>query len=224
MTGEKNRYKPLDKLAGLNDKQLKTPKHDEMILWLLNMDNIKSLFKNEIEESKKPIFEFKTNLLNEITEESKNTYQEYKEKYLVCENEDSWNESHDKILKELKETYDSIPDEPDIKLISEAPIVSGSNNFIIGYWDLKIILHMGEIREGWDEKKRYRKEGKPTRILYIEVKPKIESFGETLRQLRTYQQIEGLSRNFTYLFSGDDNFKDAFESQGIKVILTSEVM
>lgn len=38
MTGQKNRYKTTEKLWDLDDKQLKTPKHDAMVLWL--MDNL----------------------------------------------------------------------------------------------------------------------------------------------------------------------------------------
>ena len=43
MTGEKNRYKTHEKLRNLDDKQLSTPKHDEMILWLLNKENLEKL-------------------------------------------------------------------------------------------------------------------------------------------------------------------------------------
>jgi len=44
MTGEKNRFTTTEKLWKLDDTTLKTPAHDEMVLWLLNKDNIKSLF------------------------------------------------------------------------------------------------------------------------------------------------------------------------------------
>ena len=44
MTGEKNRYTTTEKLWDLDDKTLKTPAHDEMVLWLLNKTNILSLF------------------------------------------------------------------------------------------------------------------------------------------------------------------------------------
>lgn len=50
MTGEKNRYKTLDKMWKLDDEQLKTPKHDEMVLYLLNKDVIKELFKDELQK------------------------------------------------------------------------------------------------------------------------------------------------------------------------------
>ena len=39
MTGQKNRFKTTEKLWDLDDKQLKTPKHDAMVLWLMDKDN-----------------------------------------------------------------------------------------------------------------------------------------------------------------------------------------
>ncbi|MFY9638744.1 MAG: hypothetical protein WAK14_08105, partial [Methanobacterium sp.] len=41
MTGQNKRSKTFEQIAGLEDKQLATPKHDEMILWLLNIENLK---------------------------------------------------------------------------------------------------------------------------------------------------------------------------------------
>ena len=39
MTGQKNRFKTTEKLWDLDVKQLKTPKHDAMVLWLMDKDN-----------------------------------------------------------------------------------------------------------------------------------------------------------------------------------------
>ena len=39
MTGQKNRFKTTEKLWDLDDKQLKTPKHDAMVLWLMDKDS-----------------------------------------------------------------------------------------------------------------------------------------------------------------------------------------
>ena len=36
MTGQKNRFSTTEKLWNLDDKQLKTPKHDAMVLWLMS--------------------------------------------------------------------------------------------------------------------------------------------------------------------------------------------
>ena len=50
MTGEKNRFKTTEKLWDLDDKQLKTPKHDAMVLWLMDKENIAkyNLFEKSI--------------------------------------------------------------------------------------------------------------------------------------------------------------------------------
>lgn len=41
MTGEKNRYSSVEKLWKLDDDTLKTPTHDEMVLYLLNEENLR---------------------------------------------------------------------------------------------------------------------------------------------------------------------------------------
>ena len=46
MTGEKNRFKTTEKLWDLDDKQLKSPVHDAMILWLMDEHNLKVLLFN----------------------------------------------------------------------------------------------------------------------------------------------------------------------------------
>jgi len=52
----------------------------------------------------------------------------------------------------------------------------------------------------------------------IEVKPKISSFGATLRQLNKYAEYGRVPKNDIYLYTPDTTFKDAFENQGFKVI------
>ena len=44
MTGQKNRFKTTEKLWDLDDKQLKTPKHDAMVLWLMDEENYLNYF------------------------------------------------------------------------------------------------------------------------------------------------------------------------------------
>src|SRR5574344_100773 len=54
MTGQKNRFKTTEKLWDLDDKQLKTPKHDAMVLWLMDKDNYTQClnFNNVIKEGR----------------------------------------------------------------------------------------------------------------------------------------------------------------------------
>jgi hypothetical protein len=51
---------------------------------------------------------------------------------------------------------------------------------------------------------------------FIEIKPKIENFGATLRQLKLYISYGYEDR--AYIFTGDLRYQEEFENQGIKVI------
>lgn len=177
MTGEKNRYKTLDKMWKLDDEQLKTPKHDEMVLYLLNKDNLFALI------DRKPKQEIRFgNVYGRSFIETKQLRRKIHYKNEVFE------------------------------IISESPI-KAQNGFLIGYWDIEVII--AEKTEGYNE---YLIE-----TYYVEVKPKITSFGETLRQLNTYRSyLADFERENIYLFTEDLRFKDAFESQGIKVISPPE--
>lgn len=151
MTGEKNRYSSVEKLWKLDDETLKTPRHDEMVIWLLNKTNIK------------------------------------------------------KILPPLHENFDETLDKY-IRIESEVPITT-HNKFIVGYWDIVVSVRTKDNLLS----------------AYIEVKPTVVSFGATLRQIKTYQQYIYMSVGNTYLFTDNMRFKDAFESQGIKVISAEEM-
>jgi hypothetical protein len=148
MTGEKNRYSSVEKLWKLDDETLKTPRHDEMVIWLLDKNNVKHLLAEKLKD---------------------------------CD------------INEL-----------DIQ--SEVPIMT-DRKFLVGYWDIVVKANKHPF--------------------YIEVKPQIDSFGATLRQIKTYQEYELMDHAYlpnrevyehTYLFTDDLRFKDAFESQGIHVI------
>lgn len=162
MTGEKNRYTTTEKLWKLDDETLKTPKHDEMVLWLLNKDNVKSLFPEFIDS--------------------------------------------------------------DIMIVSEDPLTAG-NGFLVGYLDIVINYNLHR----YDVPDKYKEfHDTPPMCKYIEVKPVISSFGSTLRQLKTYihylnHRVLHNSKQWNtpvdmYLFTADLIFKEAFESQGIKVL------
>ncbi len=210
MTGEKNRYKSLDKMWKLDDEQLKTPKHDEMVLYLLNIDIIKKLFENELIKNIK----IRMKSIEEdiqLTEHRISVDNTYHRGFNLDKLKDKLQR-----LTEIKEDYISGKLFEDIKfdIISEAPI-KAPNGFLIGYWDVKVELpfpYEDEVRGG---------DWRFIRAFYIEVKPKINSFGATLRQLRTYQTYIHPHEQ-VYLFTEDLRFKDAFESQGIKVISPPE--
>jgi hypothetical protein len=124
--------------------------------------------------------------------------------------------------------------ERDVSISSEVPIM-GYNKFIIGYWDVVINFQIphyktknfmfwhGKQNEDNDLYQVVHARGMNVaefiiKPIFIEVKPIIRSFGETLRQLKTYQSFVPDSIGRTYLFTTDVKFKAAFETQGIKVM------
>lgn len=285
MTGQKNRYTTTEKLWDLDDKTLKTPAHDEMVLWLLNKDNIKSLFpeyynlliwskinKNslfynlinndlwrlynsnqqigpaEISEIIKEVkftkyevgncifgYEFDTfykkydiNLNKYLKNEDKskikgtvNLTDEMMKNIIQIEKENIVNKLHsvwNDILTERDNGLQHL-NNTDIELLikSEVPITA-TNGFLVGYTDIEINFNINTFQQDniqmWHDNQE-QNISFPVRI-FIEVKPTIKSFGETLRQLNTYKHY--LHTDEIYLFTADLRFKEAFESQGIKVL------
>lgn len=117
---------------------------------------------------------------------------------------------------------------------SEKPIL-GYHKYIIGYADIEYVVGADVYTSG--DCSRYFVNKDDSKAYYaferrylIEVKPHIKSFGATLRQLRTYQEYmwhtgtnlsdrKQIIESKICLFTKDRIFKEAFESQGIKVFL-----
>ena len=68
MTGQKNRFKTTEKLWDLDDKQLKTPKHDAMVLWLMDKDNYSQYlsFDNVVKSCDRKYSLAETRVLSEV--------------------------------------------------------------------------------------------------------------------------------------------------------------
>ena len=234
MTGEKNRYKPLDTLLKLDDELLKTHKHDEMILWLLNKENmirtipiLKEFFNMEpkvdliknygLSTFGHYLFEKMKNPWDIIEGIEEISIEEISSIYGSGKDEDI--EIVKSELTELSKEYEEglkrhLNNSRDIRIDAEVPIESRKSIFI-GYWDL--VVHI--INKTTTSKHFvYKWKGDYPKRIYIEVKPKITNFDQVLRQLNTYKKsVEGSTGNI-YLFTDDIGFKDDFEDQGINVI------
>ncbi len=55
MTGKKTLTKSLDQFWKIDDEQLKTPEHDEMLLWLLKKENLMNIISSKSPEAKNEI-------------------------------------------------------------------------------------------------------------------------------------------------------------------------
>lgn len=156
MTGEKDKFTTIEKLWKIDDSELSTPKHDELVLHLLARENYKKV-------------------LDAI------------------------------LFRSLSECAEN----PAINVICEKPISNG-NKFLIGYVDI-----VYEVKHPLDTY------GDSKQDIYIEVKPTIRSFGETLRQINTYRHFE---KNAMYvIYSPDIRFRIAFETQGVIFITPEDI-
>jgi hypothetical protein len=107
-----------------------------------------------------------------------------------------------------------------VDIQSEVPIITGHNDFIVGYWDIVLTI---EAKSRIKDYIILKRNSDPKQI-FIEVKPRIDSFGKVLRQLNTYKQHQKLSGSqYIALFTEDTTFQDAFEKQGIAVIHPSDI-
>jgi len=217
MTGQKDRYTTTEKLWKLDDQTLSTPKHDEMVLWLLNKDNVLNILPKPSKIYIEPISvdcfkKGQTSISAPNLQADLINYKTLPEGYNWLLSNDDW--------KLIKLEYDSIAHLllPATKLIGEIGIIksevpiTAKNGFLVGYTDIEINWIDGLEHLEYIQLSNYH----PFPKTYIEVKPVIKSFGETLRQLNTYKHY--LHTEQLYLFTTDLRFKEAFESQGITVL------
>jgi hypothetical protein len=162
---------------GFKDPELKTAKHDDLVLWAR---------KNVSGIAKQILPPFGTN-----------------DSYL----EKVWN----KTKLQLDEDYtDNLSDlKNNIKIVEvllEQPINSGK--WIIGFVDLVIKLKIPRY-------KRHVGTGRDSANIYIEVKTKIESFGELLRQVNMYRMYTQEELDFWVIICPDDSHKAILADQKI---------
>lgn len=180
MTGEKNRYSSVEKLWKLDDETLKTPVHDEMVLYLLDKENLKSIkiFRGFLEEREQ--------LVNQL-KENENKY------YKHIENISMKIESEVPIMTERN------------FLVGYFDVVITLFDL---YDDIQKNYERNIARElHYLMKNSFQKYSK-IRKISIEVKPYISSFGATLRQLRTYQEYCPECKGNLILFTRDSCFKN----------------
>jgi hypothetical protein len=236
MTGQKDRYSTQEKLWKLDDEQLTTPKHDEMVLKILsNGEHIFNKYKtqqrhdsqliiNNYRRNQKKKFEFSSYDNASIDIENcllKQTGYGYNEPWEKATHEFTDMSTIKNTAKDITTNYYVKPN-----VLSEVPL-KAKNGFLIGFLD--ILLSCPHTKENFILSEYASNDYKHELTLIvtayenkigIEVKPTIPSFGQTLRQLNTYREY------FTgklMLCTADLRFKDAFESQGIQIISPADI-
>lgn len=175
----RNQYKTLDQWWKIDDEQLKTPKHDELLIWLLKKENLKKIITTKDPEA-----------VNWDWENVKI----HAEEYIIAEN--GYRVGAPDIIF-------SIPRHPPKKCFT-----NHLNQNISTTCDSDSQYNPHEHYQHYS---RY----------FIEIKPEINNFGTTLRQLKLYVSYgyEGKA----YLLTEDQRYKEEFENQGIKVIYPPKI-
>lgn len=210
MTGEKNRSTTVEKLWKLDDKELSTPKHDELVLMLLNKEYSLKRIVNETDgyckineiRSEIPVQSSNGFIVGFIDVKLSTTKERFGDTFEIqCPACGAFP------FNDLKQNIDKAIIEKKVLLCTR---YSCNHRFILTEELVRPKVCIDEID------------------YFIECKPTIRSFGETLRQLNLYkstlekaytrQQLNFKDNTRFILFTPDLQFKDAFESQGILVI------
>jgi len=95
-------------------------------------------------------------------------------------------------------------------LVWERPIIN--RGFVVGIPDFSLMVTYKYVSNGY------------LPIAFIEVKPKIKSLGETLRQLQLYKNVCGRENIKIILVTKSIEYKDIFESQGFYFVGVTDEM
>jgi hypothetical protein len=249
LTGEKNRYTTHEKFWKLDDEQLSTPKHDEMVLQLLNPVNALKFLKFIGYKEESWEYHVTTKFIRDENSDDVNIRLDYFK----------YGDQLEKIYTKMWDLLDQITPIEFSKNLhnnilkncpfidSEVPIKSGYNNFIIGYVDVQLSisnsLEYGIVTDGHEINginchgepyTIYRYVGNIIRMqneslgitldpikVNIEVKPSIDSFGKTLRQINTYRVSDPSA--IYCIFSPDTRFREAFKTQNVKFVTPEDI-
>jgi hypothetical protein len=217
----KPKAKTYQQKLGFEDSDLKLKKHDDIMFWLdLNIEKvINNLIgtkwtKLEIQNAYEVFNERKDEMISFLKKNIDKNDNHLKLEYLLK-------------FKEIKE----LPKKPSVKIqnkIWEYPIISDRNNFTIGFIDMyvyyklpKLIIggvkykdtYGGSISSIDDIKIPLNWEINYTNNkLCFEVKTKIDSLGELIRQIRHYQTYK---KSYYIVICPDDKYKDTLREQNI---------
>jgi hypothetical protein len=201
----------------LDEKDLKTPEHDELVLWTFN--NCENLIKETISEKHKN-FTIKENFYqNGKPQHFYFNFNTKKAKINSYWSDEKLNIEERKLEKEIEEDYkileEKIKNEKrEITLIKtlEKPLlnITPTTKYTIGFLDLEVNATI-ETKKS----KFFYEEGKDSFYFNFEIKPKIYSIGEVLRQIQYYKVY---TQGYFILVTKEIKIREIFESQDIKVL------
>lgn len=185
----KPKSQTIQQRLGFMDEDLKTTKHDEIMLWL------DSAIENHFELLMKILPEWQPDEIHVLDEHSEIKGEE--KKFILLENSSIFQNLPTKTSASCKNK------------IWEFPILN--NKFIVGFVDLKVDCTK-PVLEFYKGKLEVTKEFD---TIFFEIKSEIKSLGELIRQIRMYQTY---TKGKWFVVSPDAKFSSQLEKQGIGFI------
>lgn len=170
---------------GFMDNDLKSTKHDEIMLWL---DNAVRKHFNEL-----------------IVYKNEWKIQEF---YVTKNDKELSGKDKEFIFNDL-----DLPGKPGLEIIKitwEYPVTTGKVSYIVGFADMRVDYQDNSLV--YDTGKHEFHLYKEKCSIYFEVKSSISSLGELIRQIRMYQTY---TKGQWFVVSPEIKFAAALESQGI---------
>jgi len=200
----------------LNETELKTPKHDEMVLWTFN--NVKYIidYLKVLPKILQSYYSY-TYFNGSYWSGNDNHCFDWETGKVTPKNFGNLNESKKKYVNEIETEYPLFnldKTQLDIKKITEFPLIE-HNHFILGYIDLLAQISINNNLNYHYFYKLFESNEKTIDIAF-EVKPEVKSIGEVLRQFQYYKS--NLPNNTKLvLITKTQGLKEIFESQGFYV-------
>ena len=198
MTASNRKPQTLQEKFGFHDDDLKTPQHDAIMMWL----------DGEARRDAQSLFGIPSTWTQPQIERTDRVYRDY------CS----------KIGPDAK-AKPALPEWMPPKVLAcvwEQPVAKTGSNWVAGFVDLRATVAVSDFLHTYNG--YWHKEGLQFTFCYsdvdflVEVKPKISSAGETIRQIRFYEQHYAERPAQFYIASQDTRFKGLFERQGIGFI------
>lgn len=234
----KPKAKTLQERFGFADPELTTPRHDAIMMWLdANVDEFALAHTPAIEDG----IEESLRQMEAEVERGKMEHQsaiEYTQREIARLSSEaslkSWEEpelarciksldSAPRIWEETLAHFEAqrallVAIKPKIEKSWEFVVSSGRNHFTVGFVDMAVTVVRYRVifSEGGYRRKCSVDTDSKRNTLYFEVKPSIASLGETIRQIRLYEDALGWeAKGKFFIVSSDARFRSQFEAQGI---------
>ena len=216
----------------LEEKELKTPEHDKMVLW--SFENAKKIL-DDLNFLEGDYFHYFKGLNPKL-----GNWDWKKGEYIILDDlsDDEIKEFEDG-KKEVEQNYEKFLQDTVInrkkihdgwkgEMIKKHIEYSIPNQYYLGFTDLMFELMFFSYNSKYFSLERRKNEKNPLydleeNFIYLEIKPRILSIGETMRQINYYKKALENQEAIFIIVTKTKGLKEIFKSQGVLVYEYNEI-